>query len=194
MNALAERFAPGATELIRADHTKVLAAFHRYQPASSPGKKAAVVQGICLALEVHAQAEEEIFYPAVRAALPALVERSVPEHEHMRSLIAVVRAMPATGADYDRAFMDLMRTVMHHVADEETTLLPAAERALADDLGELGVRMMKRRLQLMAPRAGAIARSSARAMPAAPLLVAAVALLAGTLLFSPSKRPSSRFR
>ncbi len=184
MNALAQTLAPSATDLIRADHTKVLGAFHRYKMASSPARKHAIVNTVCLALEVHAQIEEEIFYPAVRAEHPAIVDKSVPEHAEMRSLIAMLRGMQPESEEYDRTFMELMRAVMHHVADEETTLLPDAERLLGGELGELGARMLKRRLQLMVPRAGEAARYSARAMPAAPLLVAAGALVAGAWLFS----------
>ena len=182
MNALAQTLAPTATDLIRTDHTKVLAAFHRYKPDASPGKKLALVNTVCLALEVHAHIEEEIFYPAMRAAHPALVDKSVPEHDEMRSMIAILRGSDPSSDEYDRTFMELMRTVMHHVADEETTLLADAERLLGDELSELGARMMKRRMQLMMPRAGEIARNSARAMPAMPIVFAAGALLAGALL------------
>ncbi len=184
MNALVHTFAPSATDLIRTDHTKVLSAFHRYKMASGNARKQALVNTVCLALEVHAQMEEEIFYPAIRAQHPALVEKSVPEHDEMRALIATLRAMQPGGEEYDRTFMELMRKVMHHVADEETTLLPYAERLLASELGELGARMMKRRLQLMMPRAGEAIRNSAGAMPPTPLLVAAGVLIAGAWLFS----------
>jgi hypothetical protein len=184
MNVLTHTLAPSATDLIRGDHTKVLGAFHRYKMASSPARKQALVSTVCLALEVHAQMEEEIFYPAIRAEHPAMVDKSVPEHDEMRSLIATLRGMQPGGDEYDRTFMELMRKVMHHVADEETTLLPDAERLLAADLGELGARMMKRRLQLMMPRAGEAMRNSAGAMPPTPLLVAAGALIAGAWLFS----------
>src|SRR5688572_27551084 len=184
MNAFTQALAPSATDLIRADHTKVLGAFHRYKMASSPARKHAIVNTVCLALEVHAQIEEEIFYPVLRAEHPAIVDKSVPEHEEMRSLIAMLRGMQPESEEYDRTFMELMRAVMHHVADEETSLLPDAERLLGSELGELGARMLKRRLQLMVPRAGEAARYSAGAMPATPLIVAAGALLAGAWLFS----------
>jgi hemerythrin HHE cation binding domain-containing protein len=183
MNAIAETLAPSATDLIRNDHTKVLAAFHRYKPSSSPARKRALVNTVCLALEVHAQLEEEIFYPAIRGAHPAVVDKSVPEHEEMRSLIATLRGIEPVSAEYDRTFMELMRTVIHHVADEETSLLADAERLLQGELGELGARMMRRRMQLMMPRAGEIARNGALAMSATPLLLAAGALIAGALLF-----------
>jgi hypothetical protein len=57
-------------------------------------------------------------------------------------------------------------------------LLPAAERLLADRLGELGVQMTRRHLELAGPHAGQLAVAHARTMPAAAMLMAG-GLLAG---------------
>jgi len=84
--------------------------------------------------------------------------------------------------------MELMRDVMHHVADEETVLLPEAERRLAGQLDKLGARMTKRRLQLAAPHTGEIAFNTMRSFPAGSMMVAAGALLAGTYLVTRSSR------
>ena len=48
--------------------------------------KQALANTICLALEIHAQLEEEIFYPAMRELAPEgiLVGKSVPEHDEIR--------------------------------------------------------------------------------------------------------------
>src|SRR5438067_196709 len=47
-----------------------------------------------------------------------------------------------------------MRDVQHHVADEETVLLPEAEEMLSKDrLCELGAQMTRRRMELVWPRA-----------------------------------------
>jgi hypothetical protein len=173
---------PSITSMIRLDHTHVLATFHRYHVDASPGTKRALVNTACLALEIHAQLEEEIFYPEMQALEGGVMENKVAEHDEMRGLIARLRAMEPTDGDYDRTFMDLMRGVMHHVADEETVVLPAAERLLADRLNELGARMTRRRLQLAAPRTGEIVGNTVRAMPASTMLVGAGALLAGGYL------------
>jgi hemerythrin superfamily protein len=182
MNTLTNTLSPSITNMIRLDHTHVLSTFHQYQMDSSPQTKQALVNTACLSLEIHAQLEEEIFYPAMRefAADTPVVEKSVPEHNEMRRLIGELRAMQPTDPNYDQIFMQLMRDVMHHVADEETTLLPDAERLLADRLGELGAKMTKRRLQLAGPRAGEIAVNTLRGMPTTSMLVAAGAVLAGT--------------
>jgi hypothetical protein len=106
----------------------------------------------------------------------------------MRESIARLRGMEPTDFGYDETFMQLMREVVHHVADEETVLLPEAERVLKDRLGELGAEMTKRRLQLAAPRAGEIAANTVRGMPTTSMLVAAGTLIAGTYLVRRSMR------
>jgi hemerythrin superfamily protein len=188
MHALVSKLSPQATDLIRADHARVLATFHRYKSDLAPAKKQALVGAICLSLEVHAQVEEEIFYPAMGSVDRSLVGKLIPEHDQMRSLIAALRNREATDAQYDATVMELMRDVIHHVADEETILLPEAERVLGERLGELGARMMKRRIQLMAPHAGEMTRHKARAMPRSNLLLAAVGLVAGVLLVQHVRR------
>src|SRR5688500_10911023 len=182
MQTLLRKMGPSATDMIRADHTRVVAAFHRYKADSSPGKKRAIAAMICGALMVHARIEEEIFYPAMRAAGSALLDELEPEHEEMRGLIATLTGMQPNDPQYDLTFMELMRAVMHHVADEETMLLTNAETVLGERLGELGAQMGKRRLELMAPEAGQIIGSKARAMPGGSFAMAVGALLAGAWL------------
>jgi hypothetical protein len=179
--------------MIRMDHTHVLTTFHQYEADASPRVKKGLVDQACVALEIHAQLEEEIFYPAMRAVADTeFVRKSVPEHDEMRRLIAQLRKLEPADAGYDESFYQLMNTVMHHVADEETLLLPAAERVLADQLGELGAQMTRRRLQLAAPRSGEIAGSMARSMGAGTVVAGAGALLAASYLFSRPRLRGSR--
>jgi hemerythrin superfamily protein len=169
---IARKAGPSATDLIRADHARVLAAFHRYKADSSPARKKAIVGVVCTSLLAHARMEEEIFYPAMRAAGSTLLGDLESEHQEMKSAIATLSGMDARDPQYDAAFMELMRDVIHHVADEETMLLASAESVLGGEINVLGARMMKRRTELMAPRA----------MPGAALGVLAGVLLAGWTL------------
>jgi len=191
MSKVLNKVTPTITNMIRMDHTHVMTAFHQYTEFRSTNKKQALVEAICLALQIHAQLEEEIFYPAMRMAehgSSTVLEKSVPEHDDMRRMLAKLRAMSPSDASFDNTVMDLMRTVIHHVADEETVLLPKAERMLGKErLSELGVQMTKRRLQLMRPHAGEIASSHIRGFSGATMMVAAGAILALGYLFN---RPS----
>ena len=182
--SFAGKLAPTATNTIRMDHAHVMATFHQYEIDASPRSRQGLANTICLALEIHAQLEEEIFYPALRAvdsANPAIL-KAVPEHNEMKRLIARLRSMQPTEAGYDDTLFELMRDVMHHVADEETILLPEAERLLADRLGDLGAQMLKRRVELAVPHGGEIAGNMLRGLPKSTMVLAAGALMAGTYL------------
>jgi hypothetical protein len=185
---------PDITTLIRLDHAHVLALFRRFRPHTPPGKKRALVANACLALEVHAQLEEEIFYPALRAALGSheVLDKSVPEHDEMRQTLRMLRAMQPSGPDCDNAFRGLMRTVLHHVADEETILLPLAEEVLADELGALGLEMTRRRLELLKPHLAEVTMTTARSFPLATGAAVGGLLAMGWWLLRPSgRRPAA---
>ena len=193
MNHLLSRISPSATNMIRMDHSHVLTTFHQYHPDTAPRVKKGLADTVCVALEIHAQLEEEIFYPALRAiADTEFMSKSVPEHDQVRRLITQLRNLHPHEASFDEAFYQLMNAVMHHVADEETLLLPTAERVLAHQLGDLGAEMTKRRLQLTASRGGELAGSMARSMSAGGLVLGAGALLAAGYLLSGSPRGAAR--
>lgn len=198
MNSLVNRVAPGITAMIRMDHSHVLALLRRYKPGISRSRKEALVTNACLALQIHAQLEEEIFYPELRTLMgdDPVLQKSEPEHDEMRGLIDELRRRITEGAvedpDFDKTFLDLMRVVMHHVADEETQLLPAADRLLEDRLVQLGGEMTRRRMELMKPHATAIAASAARSFPAGTALLAAGALAIGVALLPRARKSSHR--
>ncbi|MFC5870699.1 hemerythrin domain-containing protein [Aquincola agrisoli] len=80
---------PGITAMIRLDHSHVLTMSHRYRANASPERKRLIADAVCLALEIHAQLEEEIFYPALEVVLTAdeVLGKSRPEHDEVRRLI-----------------------------------------------------------------------------------------------------------
>jgi hemerythrin superfamily protein len=181
---------PGITAMIRMDHTHVLALFRRFKPYTSLARKRALVTNACIALEVHAQLEEEIFYPALRSAVGSneVLDKSVSEHDEMRKLIATLRALSPTDPTYQETFQSLIREVLHHVADEETVLLPLAERVLHDELGQLGMEMTRRRVQLLKPHASEVASTTAQSFPVLVGAAAAGLMLLGWLAVRPSPR------
>jgi hypothetical protein len=166
----------------------VLTAFHQYEIGSSERQKRGLADNVCLAIEIHAQLEEEIFYPALRlVADTEMLRKSTPEHDEMRGLISRLRNMPAGDVTFDDTFFELMRHVMHHVADEETLLLPAAERLIPEQLSELGARMTRRRLELAGPRAPELASSMARSIGSGTIVGLGSMMLAGAYLLTRGK-------
>ena len=158
------KLSPTITDMIRFDHSHVFVTFHQFTQDKKPSVKKALSDTICAALEIHATLEEEIFYPVMRAidADDPVLEKAPHEHGDMKRLIRELRTIPGDDERHDRVLLELMREVIHHVADEETVILPIAERKLSKErLSELGTQMTKRRVALLAPQAGKVAASTA---------------------------------
>ncbi|QDQ29165.1 hemerythrin domain-containing protein [Chitinimonas arctica] len=143
--------AKDATTLLRADHKLVDGLFAEYKKARSPAKKRQLVDQICKELTVHAQIEEEIFYPAVKAALKdtALIPEAIVEHATLKDLIAQVEGVEPGGELFDAKIMVLSEYVKHHVKEEHAEMFPKA-KATKLDMKALGAKMAERKAELTA--------------------------------------------
>jgi hemerythrin superfamily protein len=145
--------AHNAIALLKADHKAVDALFADYAQTRSASKKKTLVQQICTALSVHAQVEEEIFYPAFKAALKdkALVPEAIVEQATMKALIGQIEGVEPDGEMFDAKVMVLCEYVKHHVKEEHTEMFP---KALASklDLAALGAALAGRKAELMAQK------------------------------------------
>lgn len=148
--AAGKKIPPDATSLLMQDHAEARAMFLQYGMEKDQTIKAVLAQKICMALTVHAQIEEEIFYPAAGAALEddELVAEAVEEHAEMKAEIAKVIEGIAAGKKVDRHIKTLMQLVEHHVAEEESEMFPDMRQA-GIDLYELGERLATRRVEAL---------------------------------------------
>lgn len=140
-----------ATTLLRADHKLVSDLFKEYEKATTSAKKKKLVSEICKELSVHAQVEEEIFYPAVKQALNdhELIPEATVEHATLKALISEVEGKEPDGEMYDAKIKVLSEYVKHHVKEEQTEMFPKAKSSKLDML-ELGDKITKRKKELMA--------------------------------------------
>ena len=145
--------AKDAIALLKADHVAVSGLFADYEKTDANKKKKSLVAEICSALSVHAQIEEEIFYPAVKAALKdkLLVPEATIEHGGIKDLIAQLEGVEPDGAIYDAKVKVLSEYVEHHVKEEQNEMFPKA-KATSLDMVELGTLMAARKADLLAAR------------------------------------------
>ena len=143
-----------AIGMLKADHEAVSELFAEYEKTRSAPKKKALVAEICTALSVHAQVEEEIFYPDVKAALKdtLLVPEATVEHAGVKDLIAQLEGAEPDGEMYDAKVKVLSEYVKHHVKEEQDEMFRQA-KATSLDMVELGARMAARKDELMAQMA-----------------------------------------
>ncbi len=146
--------AKDAIALLKADHEAVSQLFAEFETSRSVSNKKALVAEICTALSVHAQIEEEIFYPAVKAALKdkLLVPEAMVEHAGVKDLIAQLQGVDPDGEMYDAKVKVLSEYVKHHVKEEQSEMFPQA-KAASLDMAELGAQMAARKAALLAKSA-----------------------------------------
>jgi hemerythrin superfamily protein len=140
-----------AIQLLRADHRKVQALFDQFEKARGDDKKAELAQEICAELKVHAQIEEEIFYPAARKALKEqdLIDEATVEHASAKDLIAQIEQARAGDELFDAKVTVLGEYIKHHVKEEQNELFPQVKKTKLD-LKALGRELAERKDALAA--------------------------------------------
>jgi hemerythrin superfamily protein len=141
-----------AVDVLDADHKAVKKMFMDYsalcEDSAPSGDKHSLAQRICQALTVHAQIEEEIFYPAVRAAIgdDALMDEALEEHGQAKALIARIESMKPSDGARDAAVKQLGMLIDQHVLEERERIFLKARNA-ALDLRAMALPLLKRQLQ-----------------------------------------------
>ena len=151
-----------AIVLLSADHKEVDALFKEYEKLckadADDGEKGLLAAQICAMLTVHATIEEELFYPAARAALEDdgqdLLDEAVVEHASAKDLIAQIEDANPGDELFDAKVQVLGEYIRHHVKEEETELFPKVKKAKAD-LVALGAALAARKEELVSEQEAA---------------------------------------
>lgn len=140
-----------ALALLRADHKEVNTLFSEYEKTRSNAKKKEIADRICTELTVHAQIEEEIFYPAARQALKdkEMVPEAIVEHATLKVLIGQIEGAEPGDEMFDAKIKVLSEYVKHHVNEEQNELFPKL-KSTGLDLEDLGVQLLSRKEELLA--------------------------------------------
>ena len=143
-------------QLLAGDHRKVEDLFESFEAASGAAAKEKLVRQICTELKVHAQIEEEIYYPAIRGKVEeAALDEAYVEHDGAKLLINELEAAAPDEAFYDAKVKVLSELIEHHVKEEEKERdnLFQQTRAADIDLIALGARLAARKEELLAKAA-----------------------------------------
>jgi hemerythrin superfamily protein len=145
-----------ACDLLDADHKAVKKMFKEYDELtgsnarSASQKKQELAQQICQELTVHAQVEEELFYPALRGALKEtdLLDEAEVEHQTANDLIAQIQA-GGEEEKIDAKVKVLGEYIDHHVKEERNEIFPKARAARKLDLVAMRDAIEARKEELM---------------------------------------------
>ena len=142
-----------AIALLKADHRTVEDLFEQFESAKGDGKKQKIALQICLELTVHAQIEEEIFYPACEGHVEEDdLKEAYVEHDGAKVLIAEIEAGGPDDEYYEAKVKVLGEQIEHHVEEEEARMegIFSQARKAGLDMDALGDRLRARKDELIA--------------------------------------------
>jgi hemerythrin superfamily protein len=139
-----------AIALLKSDHRTVEDLFEEFEGAKGEKAKQRIANQICMELIVHAQIEEEIFYPGVKDAVEEeIYTEAHVEHDGAKMLIAEILAGDPDDEFYDASVKVLSEMIKHHVKEEEQRDGMFAQAKQGDvDLQSLGEQLAQRKADL----------------------------------------------
>lgn len=140
--------------MLTADHQRVKRAFREAEKLAEQEDMESLEQLVrhtCAELQVHAQMEEDVLYPAIRKAIkePELVDEAEIEHASAKDLIGQLEVMKAEDPKFAATFKVLGEYVKHHIKEEEGEMFEQLNRT-GIEWESLLQEMQELRSQLMA--------------------------------------------
>jgi len=146
--------ASGIVQMLKEDHSKVKDLFEEFDSAEGR-ERGEIAKTAIQELEVHADLEETLIYPAIRKEIDEddMMNEAVEEHHLVHVLIKELKKLKPNDEKFQAKFKVLGELVKHHIEEEEEEMLPQAEESELD-WESLEPRVMKRREALMAKANG----------------------------------------
>jgi len=143
-----------ALEILRGDHAQARALAdecRRFARSVAPEQDIQqVAETLCRVLRMLSEIEEDLFYPAARAALaPQVLALARLEHATAKAIIRQLQLTDPGEPRYEALLVALSDCVERHVQHEQSELFPRVREAHLD-LDELGDRMNERQQEIRA--------------------------------------------
>ena len=119
------------TEIITMDHRKTDTLFMEIASTDDPQKLQEFFGQLYKDLSVHAEAEEQIVYPAVRSYY-GNTQELFDEQAQMKQMLAQIKALNPTSSDFKAQIKQLQTVVQDHVKEEENDMFPQIRRHLSE--------------------------------------------------------------
>lgn len=129
--------------LIKNDHKNVQGLFEKFRRLTAPKERYTVGTQIIKQLSIHASAEEEVLYPAIRNFTPdgyRIADHSTNEHQTVKELLYKADNMDVNDPNYVSIMLKAIEDTDHHIKEEEMDILPKFEKSVSpqtlDDLSK----------------------------------------------------------
>ena len=119
------------TEVISMDHRKVDTLFMEIENTDNPQKLQEFFGQLYKDLSVHAEAEEQVVYPAVRSYYSD-IQQLYDEQTEMKQMLAQIKALNPSASNFKAQIQQLKTAVQAHVKEEENDMFPQIRRNFSE--------------------------------------------------------------
>lgn len=124
-------------DIIRMDHNKANMLFAQIDGTNDPQKIQEYFGQLYKDLSAHAEAEEEVVYPAVRSFYGEdNVQELYSEQDEMKQMLSQLKSMNPASSEFKNLINRLKDVVMDHVRQEESTMFAAIRNNCTDEQKE----------------------------------------------------------
>jgi hemerythrin superfamily protein len=141
--------------ILKKDHSTVRSLFNKYSRTgkSAHEKRLEIFEQIRRELQIHTRAEQEIFYPAIKAMngpeSRKLVTDALKEHQDLDEQLTQISRLKPNDKSFDERIETLFESVDHHVEQEEGEIFQfVAENYSEEELNDIGAQIEERKTVL----------------------------------------------
>ncbi|WP_013322339.1 hemerythrin domain-containing protein [Gloeothece verrucosa] len=138
-------------DLIEEDHRKVEKLLQEIEKTKDPQKSQEIFKEIYKELNLHAQAEELVFYPAMQEyeETKQYIEEAEQEHISAEIILEQLTSISAEDSEFSTKIQDLKQQVKHHVEEEEKEIFAAVRQYIDEqELEQMGKKFQATKLRL----------------------------------------------
>jgi hemerythrin superfamily protein len=143
------------TTILKKDHRMVRGLLWTLERAGNSGAavRRPLFRQLRTQLVLHAEAEEEIVYPVVRALngfnSGVDVDEAYREHDEMKVLLDQLESLDPNSSHYEQQIQELTRKVEHHIDEEESMVFPLLKQNISvEEQERLGYRIREKKAKL----------------------------------------------
>ncbi|MBD1860313.1 MULTISPECIES: hemerythrin domain-containing protein [Trichocoleus] len=138
-------------DLIATDHRKVEQIFSQIESASNLEQLYRYFNQLYKEVNLHARAEELVFYPGLREYedTDAMIAEAESEHEEAAALLEEIKALSPDSAEFKEKIAELKKAILHHVQEEESEVFETARDGMDEQqLKQLGQEFQEAKTKL----------------------------------------------
>ncbi|MGH9943945.1 MAG: hemerythrin domain-containing protein [Pyrinomonadaceae bacterium] len=145
-------------ELLKSDHEKVSTIFTQLEPLgeADAAQRRQLFTQLKQELDLHAQLEETLLYPRLKAVEETqdITIEAIEEHQEVKDLLAELEATAPENEEWNDLLLELKENVEHHVEEEENEMFPQARQVLSQqEINEIGSQIQAAKQQHQSGRA-----------------------------------------